>query len=210
MSQSPPTDESLMCRYRDGDVASFDRLYQRHRGPLYRHLLRQCGNRGTADELFQDVWLGVIDARERYQPQARFTTWLYRIAHNRLVDHYRRRPSAGELSLDDEGDGGDESPAVLAVMDGAADPALRIEWRQSLGRLADGIDALPPVQREAFLLRQEAGLELDAIAEVTGVGIETARSRLRYAMDRLRQWVGLPRSAPAACDGAQPAGRIAQ
>lgn len=180
-----------MCRYRDGDASAFDPLYQRHRATLYRHLLRQCKNRGTADELFQDVWMAVIDARERYQPQARFTTWLYRIAHNRMVDHWRRQSNGAEISLDDDGEAA--AGAAEGSTDAGNDPAARVEWQQSLQQLAAGIDSLPPVQREAFLLRQEAGLDIDAIADATGVGIETARSRVRYAMDRLRRLVGRPR-----------------
>ena len=98
------TDEGLMLQYRDGDAAAFDILYARHRGSVYRFLLHQTGKREVADELFQDVWMRAINARSGYQPTAKFTTWLYRIASNRLTDHYRQQGlrSAHETELDDE------------------------------------------------------------------------------------------------------------
>jgi RNA polymerase sigma-70 factor (ECF subfamily) len=84
------SDEALMLAYRDGDAGAFDVLYARHRGGTYRYLLRQCRNAGLAEEMFQDVWMNLIRARTGYTVQARFTTYLYRIAHNRLMDHFRR------------------------------------------------------------------------------------------------------------------------
>ena len=84
------TDEDLMLMYRDGDASAFEILYRRHKGPVYRFILRRCGNTGVAEELFQDVWVKLIQARERYAVSARFTTYLYRIAHNRLIDHFRK------------------------------------------------------------------------------------------------------------------------
>jgi len=85
MQTDDDADETLMLRYRNGDAGAFGRLYARHKGSLYRYLLRQCGQPTVAEELFQDVWLKLIAARSGYAVQARFATWLYRIAHNRLV-----------------------------------------------------------------------------------------------------------------------------
>ena len=81
-----------------GDPDAFDDLYRRHKGPLYRYMLRQCGDRAAAEELFQDVWLNVIRARATYTVMSRFVTYLYRFAHNRLIDHYRRRLPAAAPS----------------------------------------------------------------------------------------------------------------
>lgn len=89
MRTEDDADETLMLRYRDGEVAAFAPLYARHKGALYRYLLRQCGQPALAEELFQDVWLKLIAARAGYTVQARFATYLYRLAHNRLIDHYR-------------------------------------------------------------------------------------------------------------------------
>lgn len=187
------TDETLMLRYRDGDAAAFDRLYARHKGPLYRYFLRQCGDdRAAVDELFQDVWMKLINARERYRPRARFTTYLYHMAHNRLLDHYRARrrrfgrfAAALPASYRDEDAGGvDVEQLPAAAGDGPEQREIR---RRDVERLQTLLAALPEAQREAFLLQHEAGLTLDAIAEVTGCGRETVKSRLRYALAKLRQ-----------------------
>jgi RNA polymerase sigma-70 factor (ECF subfamily) len=175
----PDLDAVLMARYRDGDARSFELLYSRHKGPLYRYFLHQCREAELAAELFQDVWSRIIAARGRYQPTARFQTYMYQIAHNCLADHYRktgRAPLTGELN--------DEATAVAAdVRDG---PEEEAERDQMAGRLRAAIGALPPAQRDAFLLHQEAGLSVGEIASVTGCNPETVKSRLRYAMQRLR------------------------
>ena len=87
---APESDESLMCRYRDGDAAAFELLYARHRGGLFRFILRQVATAALAEELFQDTWLRVVGARERYAPSARFATWLYKMARNRIMSPWKR------------------------------------------------------------------------------------------------------------------------
>lgn len=170
-----------MLAYRDGDAAAFDRLYDRHRGGVYRYLLRQCREAAVAEELFQDVWMNLIRARATYTVQAKFATWLYSIAHNRLMDHFRSRPGT-TVSLDDAAALPEESEAPRADR-----PEVQAEIRQQAARLLALLATLPPEQREAFLLQQEAGLGVEAIAEATGVSRETAKSRLRYAVAKLRQ-----------------------
>lgn len=178
-----PADEALMLRYRDGDAGAFEALYGRHRGPLFRYFLRQWRDRAAAEEMFQDVWAGVIRSRARYQPAAKFTTWLYRMAHNRLMDEYRR--GGGPVSFDDPEAAVADPPAPPG-----ADPARAAENREQAARLLAALEALPEAQREAFLLHEEGGLTLEEIAAATGVGFETAKSRLRYAVTRLRQALG--------------------
>ena len=185
-------DEDLMLAYAAGDATAFDALYARHKGGLYRYLMRQCGHAGIVDELFQDVWLSAIRARTTYAPSAKFTTWLYRIAHNRLIDHWR---AAGRVELvvsaesDDDDDDHDDA---LAAIPGARndDPEIRASSREIAMRLQTALSALPPAQREAFLLHQEGGLDLSQIAELTGRGVETVKSRLRYALAKLRTELG--------------------
>ena len=179
MSGEQAGDEELMLRYRDGDVAAFDTLYARHRGPLFRYLARQCGERAIAEELFQDVWMNLIRSRQRYEVRASFKTLLYRMAHNRLVDHYRSR---GSRPNPGHGEGLD--PDALPNPDPSQE--ARLESARRAGDLARALAALPGEQREAFLLHEEAGLGLEAIAETTGVGRETVKSRLRYALAKLR------------------------
>jgi RNA polymerase sigma-70 factor (ECF subfamily) len=173
-------DEELMLAYRAGDAASFDVLYARHKGGVFRYLRRQSGNAAVAEELFQDVWMRLIDARARYEPQAKFTTWLYTIAHNRLMDHFRSGRRAELVSYDDEDD---PLPELIA---NTPQPDATLARKQEAARLLVAIDALPAAQREAFLLQQEADLSVEEIAAATGVSRETAKSRLRYAMAKLR------------------------
>lgn len=176
------TDEALMLGYRDGDAGAFDLLYERHKGGVYRYLLRQCRNAALADELFQDVWMNLIRARAGYTVQAKFTTWLYRIAHNRLIDHVRRGDPAA-VSLDDE-----SAPApVEPQAPRSFEPEAGAASRELAARLLELLDALPAEQREAFVLQQEGGLSVEDIAAATGVNRETAKSRLRYAIAKLRQ-----------------------
>jgi len=175
------SDEQLMLAYQSGDAGAFETLYARHRGGLYRFVLRSVKERGSAEELFQDTWMRVIDARGRYAPQARFATWLYTIAHNRLVDHWRKKAPV-TVSLDDP----DDPPEDVSA-GAAGDPARQAQARQELARFLAALEALPQAQRAAFLLREEAGLSLAEIAQVTGTNEEAAKSRLRYAMAKLRE-----------------------
>ena len=183
-------DEDLMLAYAAGDAAAFDALYARHRGGLYRYLLRHCSHAGIVDELFQDVWLSAIRARSTYVPSAKFATWLYRIAHNRVIDHWR---ATGQVELVTAGSGNDDDDDdALAAIPGARndDPEIRASAREISTRLHAALYALPPAQREAFLLHQEGGLDLSEIAELTGAGVETVKSRLRYALAKLRIELG--------------------
>lgn len=174
-------DEELMLAYRDGNADAFDQLYRRHKGPLFRYLLRQCRDARAAEELFQDVWLNLVRARSGYVVTARFSTYLYRLAHNRLIDHYRRRTPAALVSFDD-----DESASELPA-GREAEPHVAYEAKAQAARVLQVLEALPAAQREAFVLQHEAGLTLEEIAEATGVPRETAKSRLRYAMAKLRE-----------------------
>jgi RNA polymerase sigma-70 factor (ECF subfamily) len=171
------SDENLMLSYRRGDSDAFEVLYQRHKGPLYRFILRQCG-REFVDELFQDIWLKLINSRTSYQVKAGFRTWLYRIARNRIIDHYRRQ---NIRPVDNNTD------ALLSVS--GADynqPENRLETMNRHELLISAIAQLPDDQKEAFLLKEEAGLCIEEIATTTGVTFETAKSRLRYAFTKLR------------------------
>jgi len=179
------SDEDLMLAYAGGSAASFDRLYVRHKGPVYRYLLRHCGNAAAADEMFQDVWTSVIRSRATYAPTARFTTWLYTLAHNRLVDHWRMAGQAGFVSIDD--DDTSMRDRVHAIHGSRVDePETRASSGEIGARLSRALGELPAAQRDAFLLQQEAGLSLAEIAALTGAGEETVKSRLRYATAKLR------------------------
>ena len=175
-------DEDLMLAYRDGNVIAFDELYRRHKAPLYRYLVRQCRDSAIAEELFQDIWANLIRARSSYAVAARFTTYLYKLAHNRLIDHYRRQVPTALVSFDDED---------AALPDVAADtqhePEKAYEVKEQAARLLQVLAALPAAQREAFVLQHEVGMSIEDIAAATDVTRETAKSRLRYAMAKLRE-----------------------
>jgi RNA polymerase sigma-70 factor (ECF subfamily) len=170
-------DEQLMLAYRQGDAGAFEALYARHKGPLYRYVLRAVKERALAEELYQEIWMRVIEARARYAVQAKFTTWLYAIAHNRLTDHWRKKG----LKLVDALEA-DDPPAPRGF-----EPEARAAGRQDLARLAAALEALPAAQREAFLLHEEAGMTVGEIAAATGATEEAAKSRLRYALAKLRE-----------------------
>jgi len=189
-------DEELMHAYAGGHAAAFDVLYARHKGGVYRYLLRHCGNAGTADELFQDVWLNVIRARANYVSSAKFSTWLYTVARNRIVDHWRANGQVGLLSTDDDDHA--TRDAVESIPASRTDePDARTENHEAAQRIHAALRALPPAQRDAFLLQQEGGLSLADIAALTGAGAETVKSRLRYATAKLRDaLIDLRESSP--------------
>lgn len=173
------SDEDLMLAYGADDGAAFEVLYARHRGPLFRFLMRQLRDQGSAEEIYQDVWQRVIQSRTRYRPEARFTTWLYQIAHNRLGDHWRaakHRPAAPEDAMERAEREPDPST-----------PERQLSAFEERRRLQLALQELPDDQRQAVLLRLDQELSLDEIGAITGVGRETVKSRLRYAMDKLRQ-----------------------
>ncbi len=175
------TDETLMLAYRDGDGTAFEALYARHRGRLFRYLLHQCGRREQADEMFQEIWMSVIRARGAYAVSAKFTTWLFRIAHNRLIDGFRARGRLAEFEVDPGADDWTDYPAPASEQ-----PERLLERAQLASSLVAAVEALPGPQREAFLLAAEGGLTVDEIGNATGAGFETAKSRLRYAYAKLR------------------------
>src|ERR1043166_4123035 len=142
------SDEELMERYRDGDAGAFDALYGRHKGGVFRYLARQCASHGIAEELFQDVWMNLIRARAAYTVQAKFTTYLYRLAHNRLIDYYRRQSSMRAASWDD----GAGPPIEDAPDANEKEPEQQVHIRFQIARFMSILRALPEVQREAFLL----------------------------------------------------------
>jgi RNA polymerase sigma-70 factor (ECF subfamily) len=194
-----PSDDQLMRAYAAGDVAAFERLYRRHGAPLYRFVRRLLGAAASAraDEVFQETWQRVIQARDRWSPQgAAFRTWLFTIGQRLVIDVQRR--SGREVSnADDSGDGADGGDGWTP--DGAPwsgwpapadEPGEQAFWRAAGARLLDCLEALPTAQKAVFLLHHEDGLSLDDAARRLQLGFETAKSRLRYAMNKLRACMG--------------------
>ena len=180
-------DEAIMLRYATGDVLAFDALYARHAVRVWRYLLRHVRDTAVADELLQDVWFAVARQAQRYQPSARFTTWLFTIAHNRMVDHFRTRKQHQSLDDTDAGDGDTGTAGEGLADDAQFGPLQLVQGRQQSRALLEAIEQLPAVQRDAFLLQAEADMSVQDIAQATGVTFETAKSRLRYARQALRR-----------------------
>lgn len=176
-------DGALMLRYRQGDSRAFNVLYERHKAALYRYLYRLCRNSETASDLFQEVWSKVVASSARYEVRAQFKTFLFRIAHNSAMDHFRRSARHHlKETVDIEG----ESRDFLPDQPGER-PDMRCAQSELAEKLCAAIAALPSEQRDAFLLYEEAGLTIDEIGRVTGVPLETAKSRLRYAVAKLKK-----------------------
>ena len=176
-------DEDLMISYQQGNAAAFEVLYERHKGGVFRYLLAKCHQQAIAEELFQDVWMKLIATRDRYEIRAKFTTYLYQIAHNHFIDYYRKT----RTDVFQQKDYDKDVEQIIANDQKQADEQLELQRKtETLSKL---VDNLPDEQRDAFLLREESGLTVTEIAKVTGVNTETAKSRLRYAVKKL--YVGL-------------------
>lgn len=182
------SDETLMLSYRDGDLAAFAELYQRHRVGLYRFVSWRSPRQDWVDEIVQDCWAGLHGARARYQPQAAFRTYLYQIAHNRVVDLLRQKQNvlASELGADGDGDGDTPFQRLADAVHEEASPEDQLEKKRQFAVLHAAIRTLPSEQKDALILQQFNDLSLDEIADVTAVPVETVKSRLRYAMQKLR------------------------
>jgi RNA polymerase sigma factor (sigma-70 family) len=186
MTDGVETDETLMLRFAAGDVQAFEELYRRHELTVWRYLQRNLGNRAISEELTQDVWFAVARAASRYQPLARFKTWLLTLAHNRLVDSLRAtRPQVRLVTV--TGAGEDLGIAEHLTADRHGEPSEQAQSQQHAAAVLAAITQLPAEQRQAFLLHAEGELTLEEIARATGTSFETAKSRLRYARSKLRQ-----------------------
>jgi RNA polymerase sigma factor (sigma-70 family) len=186
MSLSQETDENLMLRFGRGDAAAFEDLYRRHESRVFRYLRRNVRNEASANDLMQEVWFAVARSAAGYQPTAKFTTWLFTIAHNRMIDMVRA--SHRLQSLEDEEASVDGATLLdhLAV-DSKLEPPAEVQSQEETAALLSAVTQLPPEQRAAFLLQAEGELSVEEIAVATGSNFETVKSRLRYARAKLRQ-----------------------
>lgn len=182
------TDAALLRRYRAGDAEAFALLYERHRLGLFRFLLGLCGDHALAEEIFQETWMSLIRSESLQREAVLFRTWLYQIGRNRLIDHWRRSGKRQHLEeVYDEQLHGQPS--------GEPGPEQQLCLSRDQARLQAALDDLPAEQREVFLLRAHGDLELHEIAELTRTPAETVKSRLRYALQKLRRLLVDPASA---------------
>jgi len=196
------SDEELLLAYRDGDVEAFELLFRRYRGPLFNFLLRRVGDRGRAEELYQDSWTKVIERCGGFRGDSKFSTWLYTVARNACIDHQRKMKFRGHASLDQN-----QRDANHPMVERVANPGLapdQLASGQALReRIQIAVEALPEEQQEVFLLRQLQGLGFKEVAEIVGVPVNTVKSRMRYALERLQ--LGLDDLREQAGKGAEKA-----
>ncbi len=172
-----------MQTFARGDMNAFEELYGRHETGLFRFVLRSVQNQAVADDLVQELWFAVARSAASYEPTAKFRTWLFTMARNRVIDHVRT--SRNHASIDAENDEGEPMFSELAA-DSRLGPLRQVGSREQARALLDAIEQLPEDQREAFLLQAEGDMSVEDIAAATGVSFETAKSRLRYARSKLK------------------------
>ena len=187
MDLAEETDENLMLRFGRGEAAAFEFLYRRHESRVFRFLHRNVKNEATANDLMQEVWFAVVRGAANYQPTAKFTTWLFTIAHNRTVDMIRATHRLQSLDAGDDADPEASSPLERLAIEAKLEPLAQVQSQDEAAALLSAVAQLPAEQRSAFLLQAEGDLSVEEIALVTGSSFETAKSRLRYARAKLRQ-----------------------
>ena len=187
MSLAQETDENLMVRFGRGEAAAFEFLYRRHESRVFRFLRRNVRNEAAANDLMQEVWFAVVRGAPNYQPTAKFTTWLFTIAHNRTVDMIRANRRLQSLDAGDDADAGASSPLERLADSPKLEPLAQVQTQDEAAALLSAVAQLPAEQRSAFLLQAEGDLSVEEIADATGSSFETVKSRLRYARAKLRQ-----------------------
>ena len=176
------SDETLMLQYQQGGQAAFEALYRRYKDVLYRYFLKHCSDREQSEELYQEVWIKLINSTARYTPKAKFKSYLFTIAHNTLIDFYRKAKSAQTIEFEDAEITEDftNNPATLAL------PEDEFTLKQKTKLFMQALEELPTDQKEAAILHFEQEMSVQEIAEITKVKTETAKSRLRYAKNKLK------------------------
>ena len=190
MEPDPNEDAELLRAHRAGDPHAFAELYDRYDRPCFQYIRRMLGpaHADAADDLHQETWMAISKNAAAFDPgKARFPAWLFTIARNKVWDHFRRRKLVVWSSAEDD--------AAVNIPDPDPTPLEHLQSRETAEKVVAAVEALPLEQRGAFILFADAGLSLEEIARVTGVGMETAKSRLRYARATLRKALADERSA---------------
>ena len=171
------SDEQLILKYSKGDLSAFEILYSRHKAPLFRYCFRQFSNPAIAEECFQEIWMKLINGRVNYKPKALFTTYLYRIAQNHVIDTYRKeKKRKGEIEFEEQ----NVKSEQIENLD------LNRTNNEQVASLRKAITELPFEQKNALLLKLDAGLSIEEISHILDCGKETVKSRLRYATKKLK------------------------
>lgn len=179
------SDEELLRHFAAGRASAFEQLYRRHELRVFRYLVRNLRNHAVAEDALQETWFAVAREAAKFQAtSARFTTWLFSIAHNRMIDALRAARRTVEWEAAEQA-----APLAVATANGPGigEPYTATLASEQWDALLRALAMLPEEQREAFLLQQEAELSVEEIAAVCGCNFETAKSRLRYARSKLRE-----------------------
>ena len=183
LTDNDDSDENLMLAYQTGNQQAFARLYQRYRQTLFAYLVKTLGQKSQAEEVYQEIWLSLIRQRERYTVSASFRTYIFCIAHSRVLDFYRQQ---GKLAANDSLDEDFEMAACAYY-----EPHSQLEEQRLLERLQFCLTKLPDEQRAVMVLKLESELTLQSIAEQLNVAFEALKSRFRYAQKKLQQCLGV-------------------
>jgi RNA polymerase sigma-70 factor (ECF subfamily) len=180
----------LMVRYQRGDRDAFATLVRRYETPIFNFVIRQLRHPTLAEDVTQDVFLRVVQKANEFKHEARFSTWLYTIARNLCIDQLRKLSHRRHPSLDHAPRGAPDAPPLgetIANPHPSANAERTVVGGEVATCIVGAVDALPDEQREVFLLREIGNLPFKEIAVVTGVGENTVKSRMRYALDRLQE-----------------------
>jgi len=178
------TDEQLVSIYAQGENVAFDVLLQRHQNRIFSYILNIVKNKDLADDLFQETFVKAIVTinQGRYTENGKFPAWITRIAHNLIIDHYRQEKSLAQLSCDNE------DIDILNRKELSEETIEEaIVRRQIFSDVRRLVNALPQLQREVLEMRYYMNMSFKEIAETTGVSINTALGRMRYAILNLRR-----------------------
>ncbi|MBF0266042.1 MAG: sigma-70 family RNA polymerase sigma factor [Gammaproteobacteria bacterium] len=182
------TDEQLIQQFCQGDMKAFEDLYLRHKDPLYRYLFRQVSNKDLSDELHQDVWAKIIKQANQFNQLSSFKTWLYKIAHNHMIDYFRANKFRSQFdnknnseTVDDEHKDNEQACETINQS-----PEAEIQNQQLKQEIFAAVEQLPNEQKEVFLLHEHGGFNIKSIASITNNSQEATKSRLRYAIKKLR------------------------
>jgi len=182
MREEHQSDEALILLYQQGDQAAFESLYRRYKDVLYRYFVKHISDNHQSEELYQEVWIKLINSAARYQSKAKFKTYLFTIAHNTLIDFYRKKKPSEVIEFEDAEMTEElaNNPLTLAL------PEDEFTLKQKTNLFMQALQELPANQKEAAILHFEQELSVQEIAEITKVKTETAKSRLRYAKNKLK------------------------
>lgn len=177
-----------MMLYQQGETGAFDILYMRHHTGVYSYVMHWVKDPSVAEELLQDIFLKVIRSSKRYKPTAKFRTWLYQIARNQCIDHLRKAKHRKTVTLNPGDDNGEGNPIEERIASDSPDQEHEVYKKRIRELLKEGIGTLPQEQRDVLLLREDAELAFNDIAEILDCPVNTVKSRMRYALQHLNRF----------------------